>query len=75
MRALERLAKRIDALMGDEQVLEFDMRTGQSYCDPSRLKVRAYPVTVARGDGLVEGPFVAETFPVTVEDSYVLIDV
>jgi nitrite reductase/ring-hydroxylating ferredoxin subunit len=54
---------------------EFDMRTGQSYCDPARLKVRAYPVTVARGDGLVEGPFVAETFPVTVEDSYVLIDV
>jgi 3-phenylpropionate/trans-cinnamate dioxygenase ferredoxin subunit len=54
---------------------EFDMRTGQSWCDPSRLKVRAYPVTVARGDGLVEGPFVAETFPVTVEDSYVLIDV
>jgi 3-phenylpropionate/trans-cinnamate dioxygenase ferredoxin subunit len=37
--------------------------------------VRAYPVTVVRGDGLVEGPFVAETFPVTVEDSYVLVDV
>ena len=54
---------------------EYDMRTGQSYCDPSRIKVRAYPVTVVRGDGLVEGPFVAETFPVTVEDSYVLVDV
>ena len=26
---------------------EYDMRTGQSYCDPSRLKVRAYPVTVS----------------------------
>jgi nitrite reductase/ring-hydroxylating ferredoxin subunit len=54
---------------------EFDMRTGQSYCDPARIKTRSYPVTVARGDGLVEGPFVAETFPIAVEENYVLVEV
>src|SRR5215211_2888462 len=25
---------------------EFDIRTGQSWCDPARVRVRSYPVTV-----------------------------
>lgn len=54
---------------------EFDLRTGQSWCDPRRLKVRSFKVTVEPGGELVKGPYVAETFPVTVEDSYVAVEV
>ena len=50
------------------------MRTGQSYCDPLHTRVRAYPVAMERGQGLAEGPYVAETFPVSVEESYVLVE-
>ena len=54
---------------------EYDMRTGQSYFDPVHTKARSYPVIVTAGGDLVEGPYVAETFPVTVDESYVLVDV
>jgi len=54
---------------------EFDICTGQSWCDPDRVRTRTYPVTVASGGQLVQGPYVAETFPVTVEDDYVVIEV
>jgi 3-phenylpropionate/trans-cinnamate dioxygenase ferredoxin subunit len=53
---------------------EFDIRTGQSYCDPDSIKARSYAVTVKDGAELAEGPFVAETFPVSVEDQYLLIE-
>ena len=53
---------------------EFDMATGQSYFDPKGTKVRSYPVVVEEGSELAKGPYVAETFPVTVEDSYVIVD-
>ena len=53
---------------------EFDMRTGQSYFDPLHTRVRAYPVAIERGQALTEGPYVAETFPVSVEESYVLVE-
>ena len=35
---------------------EFDIRTGKSWCDPSRVRVRQYPVAVKPGTELVEGP-------------------
>ncbi|MPY96023.1 MAG: Rieske 2Fe-2S domain-containing protein [Acidimicrobiia bacterium] len=54
---------------------EFDVRTGQSWCEPSKIKVRRYEARVETGKRLVEGPYVAETFPVTVEDAYVVVDV
>ena len=54
---------------------EYDMRTGQSYCDPKHTRVRSYPVRIEPGETLAKGPYVAETFPVTVEESYVLIEV
>ncbi|WP_320669526.1 Rieske (2Fe-2S) protein [Patulibacter defluvii] len=68
---------------------EFDIRTGQSWFDPQRTRVKAYAVevesvsgpsagdasTVARvrpgtvgPDGRTAGPYVAETFAVTVDD-------
>ena len=54
---------------------EFDIRTGQSYCDPERIRTKAYPVQTAPGKTVVEGPYVAETIPVRVEEDYVVVDV
>ena len=59
---------------------EFDIRTGQSWCEPARIQARAYPVEVAPGgvlaaSDLVEGPYVAESVQVSVENDYVVIDV
>ena len=53
---------------------EFDIRTGQSWCEPSRVRARRYPVSVQPGTRLVAGPYVAETIPVTVENDYVVIE-
>lgn len=53
---------------------EFDLRTGQSWCDPDSIKARTYQVTVTPGEDLAKGPFVAETFAVTVEDQYILVE-
>ncbi len=53
---------------------EFDIRTGQSWCDPNSTWVRSYAVTVENGAALAKGPFVAETFAVSVEQDYVVVD-
>src|SRR5262249_11111633 len=53
---------------------EFDIRTGKSWCDPSRLRIRQCPVTVRPGAELVEGPYAAETFPVRVESNYIVVE-
>ena len=53
---------------------EFDIRTGQSWCDPGRLRARKYAVSVEPGAKLVEGPYKAETFPVSVEGKYVVVE-
>jgi nitrite reductase/ring-hydroxylating ferredoxin subunit len=53
---------------------EYDIRTGKSWCDPSRLRIRQYPVSVRPGAQLVEGPYVAESFPVRLEDDYVVVE-
>jgi nitrite reductase/ring-hydroxylating ferredoxin subunit len=54
---------------------EFDIRTGQSYCDPERIRTKAYDVAAETGQTVVEGPFVAETVPVQVEENYIVVDV
>ena len=54
---------------------EFDVRTGRSYCDPRRLRLMQFPIAVEPGASVVEGPYVAETFAVTVEDEYIVLDV
>jgi nitrite reductase/ring-hydroxylating ferredoxin subunit len=67
---------------------EFDIRTGQSWFDPRKVRVRRYEVTIepaptaATGDageppepGMEPGPYVAETYEVTVERRQVVIDV
>ncbi len=53
---------------------EFDIRTGKSWCDPSRFRIRQYPVSVRPGTELAEGPYVAETFRVRVESNYVVVE-
>ena len=53
---------------------EFDIRTGQSWCDPGKVRTRRYEVTVEAGARLVEGPYKAETFPVSVENDYVVVE-
>ena len=67
---------------------EFDVRTGQSYTDPRRLRARAYEVHVEPGaaivaeaesdpdapPGRVKGPYVAETYPVSEEGEYLVVD-
>lgn len=61
---------------------EFDVKTGQSWYDPEKMRVRSYEVHVEKGAdiegemaGLSKGPYVAETFAVTVEDDYVVVEV
>ena len=65
---------------------EFDIRTGQSWFDPRRVRVRSYEVFVeasappeddAAGavEGPEKGPYVAETYPVSVERRSVVVDV
>ena len=65
---------------------EYDIRTGQSWWDPGRTRVRSYDVTIEAGGqlsqdpeppapGLEKGPYVAETYPVSVERQYVVVSV
>jgi hypothetical protein len=37
--------------------------------------VRQFQVTVETGSSLAKGPYVAETFPVLVEEDYVVVEV
>ena len=54
---------------------EFDIRTGQSWCDPGKVEdAPAITVSVEQGAKLVEGPYKAETFPVSVENQYVVVE-
>jgi nitrite reductase/ring-hydroxylating ferredoxin subunit len=54
---------------------EFDLATGKSWCDPGKVRVKNYAVSVEPGASLVEGPYTAETFKVSVEDDYVVVEV
>jgi 3-phenylpropionate/trans-cinnamate dioxygenase ferredoxin subunit len=63
---------------------EFDIRTGQSWFDPTRVRVRSYDVTIEEQSpaadpllqaGLERGPYVAETYEVTVDQRHVVVDV
>jgi 3-phenylpropionate/trans-cinnamate dioxygenase ferredoxin subunit len=81
---------------------EYDIRTGQSWFDPTQVRVRAYEVAVEPGQSLAEsdlrpaaevtaiagpglrtagtsalrkGPYVAETYPVSLENQYVVVEI
>lgn len=53
---------------------EFDIKTGISWCDPRTMNARAFDVKVESGAALVQGPYVAEKFEVTVEGEYLVIE-
>ncbi len=64
----------------------FDVRTGLSWCEPSRLRVRGYSVSVvdgaslgrdhhSLGTGLVKGPYTAETFLVSLDGKFIVVDI
>lgn len=64
---------------------EYDLATGQSFLGPGEKPVRGYHVSVESGKtleaesaaavhGRLPGPYVAETFPVHVEEEYVVVD-
>ncbi|MBM3607019.1 MAG: Rieske (2Fe-2S) protein [Alphaproteobacteria bacterium] len=54
---------------------EFDIKTGQSWCDPNSMRVRQFDVHVEHGQELVKGPFLAETFSVEVENDYIVVEI
>jgi nitrite reductase/ring-hydroxylating ferredoxin subunit len=54
---------------------EFDLRTGKSWCEPDRTKVRSYDLKVEPGSALADAPLQAETFQVSVEKQYVVVEV
>ncbi len=70
---------------------EFHVRTGQSWFDPARVRTRRYAVSVEPGSALIDaldeedpdapapglqkGPYVAETYPVSVDRQYVVVDI
>ncbi len=63
---------------------QYDVRTGQSWCEPERARTITYPVKVARGaeldsgavkeSELVPGPLIAETVKVSLEEDYVVVE-
>jgi nitrite reductase/ring-hydroxylating ferredoxin subunit len=52
---------------------EFDLRTGQSWFDPARTKVRMFASEIASGSEVVRGPYKAETFKIEVDEDYLVI--
>src|SRR5271154_6892216 len=54
---------------------EFEIATGQSYCDPKTMRIRQFEVAVAPGEELVKGPYIAENFPVSVEENYLVVEI
>ena len=54
---------------------EFDMRNGQSWFDPKRVKVRTYPVVIEDRRNARQGAICApRPFQVLVEDNYVIVE-
>ena len=69
-----RLARHQEFLRCPWHGWEFDIRTGQSWCDPHSTRARQFAVTIESGAELVKGPYVAETFTVSVEEDYLVIE-
>ncbi len=54
---------------------EFDLKTGRSWCDPARTRVKSYDVSVAGGAQLREGPYRIDVFEVEQDGDYVVVSV
>ena len=54
---------------------EFDIKTGQSWFDPAKVRVRPYPVTIETGSSAAQlGPYTAETYSVEIDNNYIIVD-
>jgi nitrite reductase/ring-hydroxylating ferredoxin subunit len=65
---------------------EFDVKTGQSWFDPAKMRVRRYETSIEpepspAGEeeemataGLEKGPYTAETYDVSLEEQYVVLE-
>jgi len=53
---------------------EFDLRTGKSWCDPARTRVKSYDVAVEQGASLIEGPYQAEVYKISVDEEYIVLE-
>ena len=65
---------------------EFEIATGQSWFDPAKTKVKAYPAGVESGETLAKnpelsaagfqpGPYSGETYEVEVDRDYVIVNI
>lgn len=54
---------------------EFDLKTGRSWCDPTRTRVKSFAVSVAGGSALHEGPYRIEVYEVSLQDDYVVVTI
>ncbi len=54
---------------------EFDIRTGKSFCDPLGTKVRSFDIKVEDGGRVVDELLQAETFAVSVEKQYIVVEI
>jgi nitrite reductase/ring-hydroxylating ferredoxin subunit len=65
---------------------EFELATGRSWFDPARQRIRTYGVSVESGHTILDtrtggdtrklpGPYLAETFPISIEDDYLVIEI
>jgi nitrite reductase/ring-hydroxylating ferredoxin subunit len=52
---------------------EFDIKTGRSFCSGIKARARPFPVHVEPASP-TEGPYTAETIPVRIEDSLVVVE-
>jgi nitrite reductase/ring-hydroxylating ferredoxin subunit len=62
---------------------EFDVRTGQSWFDPVKTRVRRYETSIEPSPagekemtavGLEKGPYTAETYDISLEEQYVVLE-
>ncbi|MBV7335714.1 Rieske (2Fe-2S) protein [Chloroflexi bacterium TSY] len=69
---------------------EYDIRTGQSWVDPATTRVRRYEVSLEEGANIPvnsanrndaesrerqKGPYIAETYEVSIEEQYVVVNI
>ncbi len=70
-----RLARENEFLRCPYHGWEFELRTGQSYCDPKSVRARQFSVHVEHGEELAKGPYAADRFEVAREKDYVVVEV
>lgn len=70
-----RLSRKNELLRCPWHGWEFDVKTGLSWCDPKRVRVKSYGVSVESGEQLMEGPFKVDTFPISVEGLYLVVEI